>query len=220
MDRFAVNESRMLYFHRVLVDQARRTPGLLARAQAVLPAMRERAPALASMWDQWDVLLTAGLDAIEQALLAEGAHAGLLRANSPLAEILESEERNALWQRVGLQQFAAYYLGAVADLGLSLEEEAAITGLPAAELEGWTEAPPLTMTQGVLDALKMVIAIQRALASLYPESEIRQDWLRGHVDAFSASPITLMVNGGGALVQQYLVEAVQPHLDRENLPSH
>lgn len=220
MDRFAVNESRMLYFHRVLIDQARLSPGLVARARAALPAMRERTPALAGTWDQWEVLLTAGLDAVEQALLADGAHAGLLRANSPLADILEAEERNALWQRVGLQQFAAYYLGAVEDLGLSLEEEAAITGLPVAELEGWSEAPPLTMTQGVLETLKTVIAIQRALAALYPERETRQAWLRGHVDAFAATPVAILVNGGGDLVQQYLAAAVQPRLDRDHLPSH
>lgn len=154
MDRFAVNESRMLYFHRVLVDQARLSPGLMARARAALPEMRRRNPGLAATWEQWEGLLASGLDAIERAVLADGAQAGLLRANSPLAEILEAEERNALWQRVGLQQFAAYYLGAVDDLGLSLEEEAAITGLAIAELEGWLDRPPLTMTAGALEALK------------------------------------------------------------------
>jgi hypothetical protein len=220
MDRFAVNESRMLYFHRVLIDQARRSPGLIARARPALAGMRLRAPALATLWDQWEGLLAAGLDAIEQALLADGAQAGLLRANSPLAEILEAEERNALWQRVGLQQFAAYYLGAVQDLGLSLDEEAAITTLDVTELESWSEAPPLSMTQAALDALKMVIAIQRALTALFPEQDMRQAWLRGHVDSFAARPIDMLVGGGGDLVQSYLAAAVQPNLDRETLPSY
>lgn len=219
MDRFAVNESRMLYFHRVLIDQARRSPGLVVRARAALTEIRAGAPAQAAVWDQWEVLLEAGPDAIEQALMADGAPAGLLRANSPLAEILEADERNALWQRVGLQQFAAYYLGAVQDLGLSLDEEAAVTGLGVAELEGWSEAPPLSMTQSALDALKMVIAVQRALTALFPEPEMRRAWLRGKVDAFAARPIDMLVDGGGDVVQHYLMAAVQPNLDHETLPS-
>lgn len=220
MDRFAVNESRMHYFHRVLVDQARRTPNLLVRAAEALPEMRRRQPGQQALWDEWQSLLDDGIDAIAEAVLADGAHAGLLRANSPLLEILEAGERNALWQRVGLQQFAAYYLGAVADLDLVPDEESAIVGLDPGTLLGWREAPPLTMTQGTLDALKVVIAVQRALAALYPEQALRRQWLRGHVDAFSARPIDLLVNGGGALVQHHLAEIVRPRLDQTDLPSH
>lgn len=220
MDRFAVNESRMHYFHRVLIDQARRTPGLIARALEALPELRRRRPAQEALWAEWTALLEAGMDAVEDAVLAPGAHAGLLRANSPLAEILEAGERNALWQRVGLQQFAAYHLGAVADLDLTPEEESAIVGLDEGTLEGWREAPPLTMTAGTLDALKVVIATQRALATLYPDQDVRRQWLRAHVDAFAARPIDLLVNGGGALVQQYLAQAVHAVLEPKDLPSH
>lgn len=220
MAHFAVDESRMLYFHRVLLDQARRTPGLMPRAVAALPAMRDRVPALAGMWDEWEALLAAGLSAVEAAILVDTARAGLLRANSPLAEILDSDERNALWQRVGLQQIAAYYLTAVADLGLSLDEEAAITGLSEDELASWAAAPPLTMSQGTLDALKTIIAVQRALAALHPEPDQRQAWLRQPNDAFPATPLAALTGGDATSVQQELAAAVQPGLSREAMPSH
>ncbi|CAA7621993.1 hypothetical protein [Magnetospirillum sp. UT-4] len=220
MDRFAVNEARMLYFHRVLVDQARRTPNLVARAVEALPGLRQRSPAQEALWDRWEVLLAAGLDVVAKAVLADSVEAGSLRATSPLAEILEPEERNALWQRVGLQQFAAYYLAAIEDLGLSLEEESAIVGIGIEELSGWSDAPPLAMTQGTLDALKMVIAIQRALATILPEPDERRAWLRGHVDAFAASPVAVLTNGGGAIVQAWLTAQVQPLLGAEDRPSH
>lgn len=220
MDQFAVNESRMLYFHRVLLDQARLSPGLVRRAVEALPDMRGRVPTLAATWTEWEGLLAAGLDAVAAATLADSAQAGLLRAHSPLAEILDADERNALWQRVGLQQFAAYYLAAVADLGLSLDEEAAITGLPEAELAGWGDVAPLSMTRGTLDALKIVIAVQRSLSLLYPEAAQRQAWLRQPSAAFPAGPLAAMLTGGGAAVQDMLAATVTPGLGRDVMPSH
>lgn len=220
MAHFAVDESRMLYFHRVLLDQARRTPNLVLRAVAALPAMRDRVPGLAGMWREWDALLAAGLSAIEAAILADTAQAGLLRANSPLAEILDADERNALWQRVGLQQLVAYYLAAVTDLGLSLDEEAAITGLSEDELAGWADAPPPTLSRRTLDALKTIIAVQRALAALHPVPDQRQAWLRQPNDTFPATPLAALTGGDAALVQQMLAAAVQPGLSREAMPSH
>lgn len=220
MDPFAVTESRLRYFHRVLLDQARRTPALVQRASRALPGLKQRAPALAAVWDDWEGLLAAGLDAVEAATAPDTPQAGLLRAHSPLAEILDMDERNALWQRVGLQQIAAYYLEAVEDLRLSLDEEAAITGMAEDELAGWSDTPPMAMTRGALDALKMVIAIQRALLVLHPDVQDRRAWLRAPCDGLAGSPIDVLVAGGGERVQDHLAQWVRPVLGADSLPSH
>lgn len=220
MDRFAVNEGRMLYFHRVALDQARRSPGLLGRARRELERLRSQRPESEGVWKEWEGLLDGGLDAMAAAVLADTPQGGLLRANSPLTEGLAPEERNALWQRVGLQQFAAYYLIAVADLALTVDEQAAITGVAADTLAAWRETPPLTMTQNVLDELKLVVGLQHALEMLYPDTEVRRSWLRSHVDALSARPIDILTNGDGDMLQRTLVAAVQPLLKDNELPSH
>jgi hypothetical protein len=215
MDRFAVTESRTLFFHRILVDQIRHSPGLLERARAALPGLAAR-PA-GDVWDRWAGLLAASFDQLAAAVLEDSPQGGLLRAHSPLMAVLSDDERNSLWQRVGLQQVVAYALAAAADLGLSLAEEAAALGDGTAD---WHRAPPATLTVEAMEPLKQIIAIQRALTTLLPDGDARRAWLRAPHPDFAARPLDILINGGGALVQHALAEAVRPRLDRGDLPSH
>ncbi|MGE5545443.1 MAG: hypothetical protein ACM33T_00985 [Solirubrobacterales bacterium] len=220
MDRFAVDEGRMLYFHRVLIEQARQSPGLIARAQDSLARMRGRRPDAAAMWDQWETLLAGPLDALATTVCAASAQAGLLRANSPLADALAPEERNALWQRIGLHQFAALYLQAAKDLGLTTEEQGAILAVPADSLAAWRDGPPVSMSAATLDGLKLVVAIHRGLERLFDDADLRRAWLRARVDVLPAPPIDLLTSGRGGLLQAYLTAALQPLIPDSDRPSH
>ncbi|MGE5504885.1 MAG: hypothetical protein ACM31L_10720 [Actinomycetota bacterium] len=219
MDRFAVNELRMLYYHRVLLDQLGRTPALRERALSTLDHMKAGGDPHGVM-AEWAALLAGDPVALAAAVLADTPRGGLLRANSPLAEALSGDERNALWQRVGLQQFAALFLEAADDLGLSSDERAAVLGLPVEEACDWNRAPPLTMTGAVLDGCKQVLAVHRALARLFPDREGRRQWLLSSVDGLPARPVDLLTQGRGEAVQAYLTRAVQPLLGAEDVPSH
>lgn len=220
MDRLAVNESRMLYFHRVLVAEARRSPSLVERARAELARRHALRPDPHGVWAEWLGLLDGPFEALAEAVLADTPRGGLLRANSPLADCLGPEEKNALWQRIGLHQFVAMFLQAAQDLRLSVEEQAAITGLPAEEVAGWRASAPMLMQPQVLDALKLVVAVHRALERLFPDPDTRRAWLRSPVDLFAAPPLTLMLSGEGGKVQAYLTAALQPLVKDGDRPSH
>lgn len=214
MDRLAIDEARMLYFHRVLVDEVTRSEGLIARARKVLGGTHD------SVRAEWAGLLDGGIEAIADASLADTVHGGALRAHSPLAAALSAEERNALWSRVGLHQFTAIYLDAVQDLALSDDEQAAVLGIDSSELEGWRSAAPLTMAAPVLDGLKLMVAVQRSLGRLYPDRETRRAWLRAHVDSFAARPIDILAGGHGAVLQSHLTAALMPLINDNERPSN
>lgn len=220
MDRLAVNESRMLYFHRILVAEARRSPALLDRARAELARRHAQRSDPHGVWAEWMELLDGPFEALAEAVLADTPRGGLLRANSPLADCLGAEEKNALWQRIGLHQFVAMYLQAAADLQLTVEEQAAITGQPAEEVAGWRAAAPAMMAAEVLDALKMVVGIHRGLERLFPDADTRRSWLRGQVDLFAGRPVDLMRAGEGGKVQAYLTAASRPLIADSDRPSH
>lgn len=220
MDRFAVNESRMLYFHRVLLDQARQSPQLIERAARRLEHMRQTRPDPQGIWAEWAQLLDGCLDALAAAVLADTPRGGLLRANSPLAEALAPEEKNMLWQRIGLHQFTALYLRAARDLALTVDEQAAVLGVAAEQLAEWRDGPPATMAGRLLEPLKQVVAVHRALEKLFPEPDFGRAWLRSHNDLFAATPLELLMNGRGAVVQAHLTAALVPLLQDGDRPSH
>lgn len=220
MDRFAVNEGRMLYFHRILVDQARHSPGLIDRARDHLSHLRATRPDPHGVWAEWAELLDGGMDALAGAVLVDTPRGGLLRANSPLAEILEPEEKNALWQRIGLHQFTALYLQAARDLGLTIEEQAAILDVPPSQLADWRDGPPPAMDAALMDRLKPVIGIHRALEKLFPEPDFRRAWLRSPIDLFAQVPLALLMSGQGGIVQAHLTAALAPMLQDSDRPSH
>lgn len=220
VDRFAVNESRMLYFHRVVLDQVRRSPGLLERARTQLARLRSSRPDVQGLWDEWEGLLAGDFAALEAAVLAATPRGGLLRANSPMVEGLAPEERNALWQRVGLQQFVAYFMAAADDLGLDLEEQAAVAGLPAAELAEWRKAPPMEMAQPTLDALKRLVGLRHALEMLHPDRDARRAWLRRPDDSLATRPVDLLTSGGAAALHDALSAHARPLLGPGDLPRY
>jgi hypothetical protein len=208
MDRFAVSEARLLFFHRVLIDQAQTMPTLLDRARERLQPSGDEA---------WRALLDGPFENLTAAVLEDSPQGGLLRARSPLMAALSDLERNALWQRVGLQQVVAYAQAASADLGLSEQEEQAVLGDDAT---GWHQAPPLALTARQLEPLKQLIAIQRALAMLEPDPQRRREWLRHPHPAFSVAPIDVLVNGGAEFLQHGLAEMVRPQLSAGDVPAH
>ncbi|MDA8230085.1 MAG: hypothetical protein M0006_01970 [Magnetospirillum sp.] len=220
MDRFAVNEARMLYFHRVVLDQARRTPTLIERAHQELDRMRFQRPNVENVWEEWGELLAGSLDALEAAVCAATPRGGLLRANSPMVAILAPEESKALWQRVALQQFVAYFLAAAEDLDLADDEQTAIAGITADILAGWRAAPPLSMTERTLERLKMLVGMRHALATLYPEAELRRAWLRSPVDTLAARPIDILVRGDGFALHEHLSASARRFLEPGDMPSH
>lgn len=220
MDRFAINESRMLYFHRLVLDQARRSPGLLERARAQVQRLRATRPDIDGVWGEWEALLAGDIGALEAAVQAATPRGGLLRANSPLVEGLAAEERNALWQRVGLQQFVAYFLAAAEDLDLSPDQQAAIAGLPVAAVADWRRAPPLDMAQSTLDALKRLVAVRHALERLHPDRDARRAWLRRPESTLAARPLDLLIGGHAAALHDALSAAVRPLLGPGDVPSH
>lgn len=220
MDRLAVNESRMRYFHRLLVAEARHSPALLDRARADLARRRAVRPDPHGVSAEWAELLDGPFEALAEAVLADTPRGGLLRANSPLADCLGPEERNALWQRIGLHQFVAMYLQAAADLELTIDEQAAVIGLAADEVAGWRAAAPTMIGAEVLDALKTVVGIHRGLERLFPDADTRRAWLRGQVDLFAGRPIDLLLSGQGGKVQAYLTAALQPLIADGDRPSH
>jgi hypothetical protein len=220
MADLSVNESRMLYFHRILLEEAAHTPGLLTRAREVLAAMRARRPQSEDVWAEWSALLDGEAGPRAQAVLADTPKGGLLRANSPIAEGLSQEERNALWQRMGLHQFVYLYIQAAKDLALTPAEESAMVGLPAEELAEWRASPPVTVTGELLEALKVVVAVHRALERIFPDVDARRAWLRKPVDLFAARPVDLIASGHGAALRDYLTEALQPLIGDHDRPSH
>jgi hypothetical protein len=209
MDSLSIGEGRMLYFHRVLLDQAEETPDLMERARERLAAVPEG--------QGWADLLAGPFEAMRAAVLEDSPRGGVLRAQSPLMAVLTQSERNILWQRVGLQQMVAYGQAAAADLGLTDAEQAALFGDHSAS---WRGKAPQSMAESGLAALKQIISIQRSLCVLYPEVEMRRDWLRAFAAELGAAPLQFLVNGGAEIVQHALAEKVRPLVDRADLPSH
>jgi len=150
MDNFLVGERRSLEFHTVVLDLLRDHPNLIERARQALAKTRAGHPNPDGVLDRWRTLLDGTPEAMAPALLADDPAGGLLRANSPFNGLFSIEERNAVWQRVGLRQFARLFLDAADDLALSAAELARIVGIAAEELEDWRRNP--AADPGRLDA--------------------------------------------------------------------
>ncbi len=216
---FMFPEARALHFHRVALGQALQTPNLLRRARDILPRLRAARPNLADAWDRWAVALDLPPDRMAEDVLADTPTGGLLRAHSPLYECLTETERMALWQRVGLQQFVAYFQVAAEDLAWDDERQAAITGIDPKVLAAWRRELPITILASVMAVLKSVVSIHRALVGFTETPEARRAWLAEPNPNLGGRPIDLM--GGGRLseVEAYLVDAARDRLTRGDVPS-
>ncbi|MCP5371429.1 MAG: DUF2384 domain-containing protein [Hyphomicrobiales bacterium] len=218
MDSFLVGEQRTLEFHIVVLDLVLEHPNLIDRARQALARMAPRHPNPDGVIDRWRDLLDGPASALAPALLTDDPAGGLLRANSPFNGLFSTAERNAVWQRVGLRQFARLFLQAGDDLDLSPVELAAIVGVAVDELGRWRRNPPQTMAQSTLERLKQVLSVQRSLAALLPDRPDRHAWLRGENNILGARPVDLLLHGGADQVRDHLAVHAVNQADPRDLP--
>ncbi|NQV83366.1 MAG: hypothetical protein HQ494_06045 [Rhodospirillales bacterium] len=215
---FSLTEEKALIFHRALMGLIREHPNLIDRSLVELEKCRQRSPGQMSVWDRWQAMLEMPIDDMVVHILTDTPDGGLMRANSPLSKILLTAERNAVWQRIGLMQFVNYFLDAVDGLGLTLEEQATLTGLDESELMSWRTQAPAMMASEVLDRLKIVVSLHKAISQIEPKQNIQQRWLRTASETLGATPISLLLGGEAGRVLENLSGAVRLTLTRDDLP--
>ena len=87
-------DARSLAMHRLVADKLRREPDLLDKAVRTLGRWRATAsPSVQSYLEEWEQILSRGLDATIAVLLEESERATALRQCSPFAGGLSSRER-------------------------------------------------------------------------------------------------------------------------------
>jgi len=215
---FTVDEHKTLMVHRAIVGLLDDHPNITVRARAKLGKIRAESPERSDLWDRWAALLDLPAERMADVVLADTPDGGLLRANSPLFEALSIGERNILWQLVGLMQFMDHYFEAADDLDLDRDEQAAITGLAADDLESWEQAGPGQMRRGQLESLKRIIALHTALVRTGAEQDARRMWLRRESPALDDTPLDMLMDGRAAEVLDSLTGAAQINLGPGDLP--
>jgi len=218
MNMFELSEEKALQFHRAIVDLAGRHPNLIERAANQLAKLRQRDPDKSFIWERWAHALSLPLAEMAGSVLADTPDGGLMRANSPLGEILSASERNAIWQRIGLLQFVHHFFHAAAELGLTMSEQAMITGVDSSEIDSWNEALPQQMTVETLARLKHVVALHKALSSVQPDRETSRRWLRGDSQVMGGTPLSLLLGGNAEQLLDSVSGAAQLKLENHNLP--
>jgi hypothetical protein len=99
MDRHARIDVFSLAAHRLALTRLREQPSRVAEALDVLHRWREQAGGASHSgpyWDEWERLLRAGPDAIENAACASTSHSATLRSVSPLGRFISVAERSGL----------------------------------------------------------------------------------------------------------------------------
>ncbi|MBC8339781.1 MAG: hypothetical protein ISR51_07285 [Rhodospirillales bacterium] len=215
---FELTEEKALLFHRALIGLLRDHPNLIPRARDTLMTSREKNPAQETVWDRWEALLDMPLDGMAGHILADTPDGGLLRAHSPFSKTLLAQERNAVWQRIGLMQFIGHFHAAADGLGLTVEEQAVLTGLQASELTGWKAVPPSTMETATLQHLKTVVSLHKAMTRIEANADVHRRWLRGMSETLGATPISLLLGGEMERVLDSLSGAVQLTMGPGDLP--
>lgn len=218
MSVFPLTENKALQFHQAVLGLIVAHPNLLTRTAAELATIRSRSPEQISLWDRWAVVLELPAQEMAEVLLADTADGGLLRANSPFTGALSSEERNAIWRRIGLAQFMGHYLDAATDLALDVAEQAAITGIEIEELTTWQSHAPQEISAEALYLLKQIVALHKTLTGIAPDRDVRRRWLRCQSETLAATPIALLMDGKAAYVVESLSGAVQLTLGPDDLP--
>ena len=218
MKLFSLSEKKTQFFHVAILELIRENPNLIVRAQKKLYELRSRNPEQTALWDRWQKLLNIPFEKMTAQILADTPDGGLLRANSPFHNALSKVEKTAIWQRIGLMQFIQHYLVAVADLGLEISEQAAITGVSKEELKAWQTRAPQELRKEIVMCLKSVIALQKSLVKISPNQEIRRVWLRHKSQTLSAIPLSLLMEGKTSLVIDNVTGASQLTLHHRDLP--
>lgn len=99
MDRHHQIRLFSLAAHRLAVARLRERPERLDEALGVLRRWRQQAGGPAHCgpyWDEWEQLLSLGVDAVEGMACASTDHAATLRSVSPLGRFITPAERNSL----------------------------------------------------------------------------------------------------------------------------
>ena len=99
MDRHARIDVFSLAAHRLAVERLREQPARVDEALGVIARWREQSAGHSHCdrhWDEWQLLLKQGIDAVERAALAPGAHGATLRSVSPLGRFISVPERTGL----------------------------------------------------------------------------------------------------------------------------
>ena len=218
MNMFELSEEKALLFHRAVVDLAGQHPNLIERAIHQLATFRQRDPDKNVIWERWAHALALPLDEMAGPVLADTPDGGLMRANSPLSEILSASERNAIWQRIGLLQFVHHFVQAAAELGLTVSEQATITGVDSSEIDSWNEALPQQMTVETLARLKQIVTLHKALSSVQPDRETCRRWLRSDSQVMGGTPLSLLLGGQAEQLLDSVSGAAQLKVGNHNLP--
>lgn len=99
MDRQARINVFSLAAHRLAIRRLREQPNHVPEALDVLRRWRQQADGPTHCnpyWDEWELLLREGVDAVEQAVCVSSDHAATLRSVSPLGRFISVAERTAL----------------------------------------------------------------------------------------------------------------------------
>ena len=102
MNRQQQIDEFLLQAHRLAVERLRAEPKRIAEVSGTLSRWRAQAGATRSdpYWDEWQVLIEAGVDAIEAGTCGNGDHATALRNVSPVGVLMTQQERGALLRGV------------------------------------------------------------------------------------------------------------------------
>ncbi len=218
MADFMLSEQRALDFHHAILETVPDHPNLIDRARKRLAALKESQADLAHIWEKWADILDSPIKDMARDVLADTPEGGLLRAHSPLDGMLSPEERNALWQRVGLRQFFRFFMDAASDMALSEDEQATLAGQDTETLAGWRESPPCTMTRETLERLKRVVSVHITLKELLTDMDGRRSWLRQESATLGARPIDLLMGEGVERLRDHLSGAVRLRLKPGDMP--
>ena len=99
MDRHARIDVFSLAAHRLAMTRLREDPARLEEAIGVLKRWRKQAGGPSHCdpyWDEWEHLLSEGVNAVEQAVCAHTDHSATLRSVSPLGRFISAAERKEM----------------------------------------------------------------------------------------------------------------------------
>ncbi len=218
MDARTLHEMKMTAYHRAVLRRMCSNPDLKRRVVQHLEDLMHRQPDMAPVWEAWCALLDRPEAEAVADLQADSVEGKRLRMVSPVTAVLYPAERAMVWRCVGWLIFLHHYLAAAADLGLDLEEQAAILGLDGAEIGTWSHAPPERMAEERLHGLRQVITVRHILTILKPVLSERRQWLETVNPDWEASPLALLCRGEGAVVCDHLARQVGPRLRAADLP--
>ncbi len=88
----------LLQAHRLAVERLRADPERLTQVAETLQRWRTQVGATRSdvYWDEWQVMLDAGVDAIEAGTCVASDHAAALRNVSPVGSLITQRERGEM----------------------------------------------------------------------------------------------------------------------------